>query len=123
MSRAMTSNASWRTAALKSMPATYCGAVIGQAPSVQRVEHGLHDTVEVGELALAVVEDVPGVGGGPAGGRPLLVDLHVLLHHRLEPLPVGGDAGQVLVVAVGVPQLPRLEPGAVDRDRDRAEQL
>src|SRR5487761_1134031 len=105
MSRAMTSSASWRTAGLKSIPATYCGTAIAHRLSVVGVEHVLHDAVEMGELALAVAEDVARVRGGPARGRPLLVDLHVLPDDALEPLPVGAGLVQVLVVSVGVPEL------------------
>src|SRR5215469_3748053 len=110
MSRAMTSSASWRTAELKSTPAAYCGTAMMQRLSVVGVEHVLHDAVEVGELALAVVEDIAPVRGGTASGRPFLVDPDVLGDHALEPLPVGAGLLQVLVVSAGIPQLPGLEP-------------
>ena len=59
-------------------------------PGVDSVEEfkvqSHNDSVEVGDLALTVVEDVAGVRRGPACCGPLLVDVYVLLDDTLQPL-------------------------------------
>src|SRR3954471_14076710 len=88
------------------------------------IEHLLHGLVEVRDLALVVVEDVASVGGGLLGRADLPVDLDVLGHHVLQPVPVRGDAREVVLVALGVVlQLPGLEAGAVDGEGNRPEEL
>src|SRR4051794_15212269 len=96
-----------RSAGSKSIqPVTMTGrsswVAIWRTSSPSGVEHLLHDPVEVRDLAFVVVEDVPGVRGGPLRRADLLVDLHVLGDDVLQPVPVRGHSGDVVLVALRV---------------------